>query len=236
MKRAVALVAAVLGGAMFGGGLGLLVLKSRPRTGMGWDQIADGLGALALGGLLGCLVCGFLVAWVEERRAAPIGWTLLVLGPVLLVLAARAPSRPAEEAPQQPPFEPIFVVQMFSRIPAADPGPPAGIGDFPHRELRVDARSRRLTSKSWGPAAQRGYCAAELDDRSLQQLAEHAEAVFEEGVENCPSAGRATFSVTVEWAGETRGAASFGLACLEDQTRMSELLETFGSVHARVCG
>lgn len=235
MQRGVAIVISALGGTLLGAAVGVLIVKARPRSGMGWDQIADGLGALALGGLLGCLAFGTLSAFLSRRRALVFGVVLLVLGPVLLVLAARAPSRPAPEQAVRAPFEPTFMAQMFSRIALGDPGPPPGVRPFAFRELRVDARTWTLTSKGWGPAADRRHCSADLDQVDLERLAESARRVFDQGVENCPGAGSASFSVHVEWMGETRGAAGFGLACRQDQPAMEHFLATFEQIHDRLC-
>ena len=226
------------GGTAFGGGMGVMILKSRPRSGMGWDQIADALGALGLGGILGLVTFSVLSLRLEERRALGMGLAVLVLGPLLLVIAARLPGQPAPTAPVIVPFEPTFVFQMYSRIAAGEAGPPPGTGDFPFRELRVDARAWQLHSKGWGPATTRRYCSAELVSQDLQFLAPAVQEVFDqadESLQNCPAAGRATFSVTVEWAGETRGAASFGLDCVEEGAPMVQLLERYADVHDRVC-
>lgn len=219
---------------MIGSALGILVVKSRPRSGMGWDQIADAIGALALGGGVGCVTCVVLAALASERRALKLGVVLIVLGPLLLVLAARVPSRRAPVQPVRPPFEPTFVVQMFTRIAAGDPGPPPG-ESFPHRELRVDARTWTLSTKGWGPAVERPYCSAELSADDLARLGEPARRIFEQGVRNCPAAGSAIYSVQIEWSGDTRGTASFGLACLDQQPAMAEFLETFDQVREEVC-
>ena len=238
MKRLPAVGLSALGGCAFGAAIGVLVLKSRPRSGMGWDQIADGLGALALGGMVGLVVFLLLALRLDGARALTLGAVTVIVGPLLLVVAARIPGRPAPTAPEVLPFEPTFVFQMYSRIPAGDPGPPAGVDGFPFRELRVDARSWRLTSKGWGPATERTYCAAELDEASLARLAVAVRRVFdeaEESLQNCPGAGRATFSVTVEWQAETRGVASFGLTCMDRGTAMAALLDEFAAVHDLTC-
>jgi hypothetical protein len=47
---------------------GLYVRLFVPRTGMGWDQLADTLGGLMLGGLIGLVAGGVLAAILDTRR------------------------------------------------------------------------------------------------------------------------------------------------------------------------
>jgi len=60
----VAVVCAAVAGALLGT---LFVVLFVPKTGMGWDQIADALGGLMVGGLLG-VIAGIVLAVVLDVR------------------------------------------------------------------------------------------------------------------------------------------------------------------------
>lgn len=71
----------ILGGALLGA---VYVRFFVPRTGMGWDQLADALGGFMLGALLGFIV-GFVAAGRLEARGR-----LIAAGAAVCVVAVSA--------------------------------------------------------------------------------------------------------------------------------------------------
>ncbi len=72
-------------------GGGLFVRLFVPKTGMGWDQLADMLGGLMLGALIG-LTTGALLSWSlpAPRRWLATGGMVLLTGLLLLGLRLAA--------------------------------------------------------------------------------------------------------------------------------------------------
>ena len=230
-------------GVIVGVGVGILILKLRPQTGMGFDGIADALGALLLGSIGGAITGLVASLFLSVRTTWPIAGLTLLVGAALVLFAARMPqNRPPTPEPIAA-FEPTFVVQMHSRIAPGDPGPPAELGErgrFPYRELRVSAIDWTLSSKGWGTPTERSYCSGTLEEEELEQLAAHAKSLHDGvgsagGVEDCHAPERSPFSLTVDWEGETRGATSFSFVCGEP-LELTEFLEVFDSIRARLVG
>ncbi len=227
-------IALATASALAGASVGILIYKLTPQSGMGFDGIADALGALFLGlvggglmGLLGSLFLSDRTNWIASAVA-------LLVAVTIFWLAARSEQSRIAQPEARPPFEPAFVVQMFSRIAAGDPGPPPSVEGFPFRELRVSAHDWSLEAKGWG-GPERRYCRGDLERDELERLAAVAGAMAAEGIRNCErsDAGSGLFSLTVEWEGQTTGVAMFGLHC-QEQPAVTRFLDEFERVRSRL--
>jgi len=84
----------LLTGTLSGSALGILFVKLFvPRKAMGWDGMADALGGLMLGGLIGIVVSIILISMISVRRRlqAAVIEALLVLLIIAEVLLTQEP-------------------------------------------------------------------------------------------------------------------------------------------------
>ena len=102
--------------AILGALLGLLYVRLFvPKTGMGWDQLADVLGGLMLGGLIGLVAGAVGVALMAPRRRALAAAICAVLTVALIVgfsVTAPARTQPSPPVVREEPFDPWFNVQI----------------------------------------------------------------------------------------------------------------------------
>lgn len=105
----------VVFGGVCGAVLGLLFVRLFvPRTGMGWDQLADALGGLMVGGLLGLVAGGVLIFLLGTRGRFLAAGVLLVVAIAGVVGMAwtREPRPASEPVVREKPFEPWFRVTV----------------------------------------------------------------------------------------------------------------------------
>lgn len=234
MGRAIVSVALLIGCIALGGLVGSLVLRLLlPPAADGWTGIADALGALMLGGLGGLVLgCGALFG----LRGRPL-WPALVVSWVLglgsLIVLSALPNRGIALPDRPIPFEPAFVVQMYSAIAPGEPGPSPDAEGFPYRELRVSAVSRELTAKGWGYPP--SVCYGTPNEADLAELAELAQVLYEANPASCPGEGPG-YRLTVEWPGSPTRGANVAPRCFSERPALAAFLEGFDRVRARLDG
>jgi hypothetical protein len=169
---------AAVAGALLGG---LYVRLFVPKTGMGWDQLADALGGLMLGGLLGFAVGVALCFFLKARRRWWVAVALCGLSVLLMAgLWALRPPRPASEpVVREEPFRPWFrakirVGHSEDILRAVEPG----AEPIPFTEAEVSTGLPELVRVGWGPELAR--CKAEPTREELHRLLPLVTAAAEE--------------------------------------------------------
>lgn len=228
LKRVLAGFVLVVGCLFAGALFGIVAVRLlRPTTSSGWDGIADALGGLMLGGGTGLVVAIVALFTVRARLplAAGIAWLALIVAVALIRIV------PAQKLalPVQPdPFEPTYVIQLYSRIAASEPGSP-DLG-FPYRELRVDANYRSLTVKRWGSPPP--VCSTGLDDAQLATLVPLIEAI--DAPEDCAPEGPG-FSLIIDWPEQPQRGYFVEPGCLARDPELAAFVEAFERLRAATC-
>ena len=162
----------ILIGGVTGALLGALYVRLLvPKTGMGWDQLADALGGLMLGGLLGLVIAVGLCFVLTARRWL---WAVLAMTVVsVLVLAGlrlSRPERPVEDpVVREEPFRPWFRVKVrIGHSQEVMLGVERGAEPIPFTEAEVSSGLEELTRIGWGPDFTR--CKAEPSREDLDRL------------------------------------------------------------------
>ena len=107
--KLLAILLLVISGGFLGMTLGGLYVKwFVPKTGMGWDQLADLLGGLMVGGLLGITAGIGLFLFLPQRRRLVAGAAMAV-GSILIVIGLVLTRPPATDA-----SEPVIRETAFS--------------------------------------------------------------------------------------------------------------------------
>jgi hypothetical protein len=228
------LVAAVAG-ALAGG---LYVRLFVPKTGMGWDQLADMLGGLMLGGLLGLVagvaLCFFLTA---RQRWAGAGLLLMLsLATVAVLFALREPRTPSEPVVREEPFRPWFrasirVGHSEEILRAVEPGNEP----IPFTEAEVSTGLPELVHVGWGPDFVR--CRAEPTREELARLLLLVTAAAEEAKAGpCRTDNEADLGVGVGISldGE-RTSARVDAECLPKRPALMALAEAVEEVATHSC-
>ncbi len=225
-----------LSGALLGG---LFVRFFVPQTGMGWDRLADALGGLMVGGLLGIVAGAVLAALLSARRRmqAAAGFAALAVA-TFVVLAVTAPERPQPSAPvvREEPFRPFFVAKVgignsdaiLLAVPEAD-------RPFAFTEMEVRSGGPSLERVGWGPDLAR--CRAEPSRDDLAVLLPAVEAAAAEATGTICRTPREddlnlTFYASID--GERKSATVQG-DCLAERPAMAELARALGDLAARLC-
>ena len=229
------LVLGGVSGALLGG---LFVRLFVPKTGMGWDQIADALGGLMLGGLLGLVAGGVLVFFLDVRRRFMTTVALLVISTIIIIGLAllHEPAPSAEPVVREKPFAPWFRASIrvghSERIllgikPSSEP--------VPFTEAGVWTAVPELEHTGWGPDLRR--CKAEPSRDDLNRLLPLVTAAAKEA-----SAGRCRtpreddliVGIAINLDGEKSSASVEG-DCLAQRPAMVALTTALDELAARLC-
>ena len=221
-----------------GAALGLLWVKLfvAPKD-MGWDGLADALGGMMLGALIGLVAAGFMIALLSVRRQwAGFGITAAVAVLTVVGLVRTAPER--REAP--PPvakksFQPTFRVGLrvghtreILSVVASDERP------IPFVEAEVSTGKPELVFVGWGPAFHR--CTAAPTEVDLESLVPRIRRVIAASSSYCRTPeDDLTLSVSWNLAGDI-GNQGLEAGCLPDQPALRELVDAVNVLGERLCG
>jgi len=228
-------------GAMLGG---LYVRLFVPRTGMGWDQIANALGGLMLGGLIG-LVVGLVVALTTSTRVRAITAAVAVVGALAMIVILRllaGPLTPAQAGPSDPPtpvernFSPMYMVNVrvghSERIlreldPAARP--------IPFTDVELFSATPHLEHIGWGPEFTRCDVEPTREDLGrLLPLIEAAHAELDRGSCRTPNPDDLNVPVGINLDSDRRG-GTIEADCLAERPAIVALAEAIAALADRLC-
>ena len=231
-------VCLLLSSTVAGAVLGLVWVKLfATAESMGWDALADALGGMMLGGLVGLVIGGLMIARLSVRRQwAGFAIGLALVGLAIVGLPLSAPNR--EEAP--PPaaktsFQPFFRIglrlshtqEILSAVAAAE-------RPLPFTEAEVSSGKPELVYVVWGPDFHR--CTGVPSEIDLESIVPRIQKVIASADLACKTPEN-DLSLSVYWnmAGEI-GNQSLDVGCLPDQPAVRELADAIAALGRRLCG
>jgi len=225
----------LVSGALLGG---LYVRVFVPPTGMGWDQIADALGGLMVGGTVGAAAGIALALGLSGRGRTFAAVGIIVLG-VASVFALRAmrEERPAPEpVVREEPFSPRYMVRMnVGRTDELLRGTLPEARPVPLTETTLFTATEGLDFVGWDDELL--LCRAEVDRDDLAALvprvrAAHAEAAAGHCRTDNPDDD--PVSISVYFDGERRN-ATVQADCLAARPAMLALADGIADLADRIC-
>lgn len=225
----------LVAGALLGG---LYVRLFVPRTGMGWDQLADALGGLMVGGALGALAGIALALFLSGRGRVVSAAVMIVLAvSALFTLRALREERPESEPfVRQEAFKPMYLVRM--NVGKSDEilrATPPEARPVPFTEMELFTASEELELVGWDQEPSRCQVAVSRDDLTAlipRVQTAHAEAAA--GHCRTDNPDDYPVSLSVNFDGQ-RYNATVQADCLADRPAMLALAEAIADLSERVC-
>lgn len=237
IKRIVTGFVLVAGGLFSGAMLGLLWVKLFvPKKQMGWDGIADTLGGLMLGGLLGVAIAIFLLFKLSQQSQLRAGIVTLVLGGVVFGgLIATAPDRdPQEAVVMREQFEPFFRLTIrLSHTKEILDGIQPIERPLPFTEASISSSKPEFSIVSWGPEYEQCTITPSEDDlvavvRILQELDATAGPFCKTPADD--------LTIAASWRIKNKsGNQSMEMACLTEKPALIELIDVMRIMAVENC-
>ncbi len=220
-----------------GAALGMVYVKLFvPRKAMGWDGLADVLGGIMLGGLVGVVIGLALVALVSVRTQL-VTMAIAAATAVIAVagLAATAPKREASPPPKiEKSFQPFFRIGfrvnhteeiLVSVAPEERP--------FPFTEAKIWTSKPELTRTGWGPEF--AECVATPSRADLEALIPPLEATIAAAGPYCQTPEE-DLKASLNWRlGSDGGGQGLHAGCLGEMPEVRALVEAVGALADRLC-
>jgi MFS family permease len=224
----------LIAGATLGG---LWVKLFVPRKAMGWDGLADMLGGLMVGALLGGVVTVLLVFLLSVRwQWVWIGGATVVAGLILTGLALTAPEREVSSEPiLEKDFQPFFRATMrVTHTPEILEAVPPNERPFPFVEAEVFSGKPELIRMGWGPDFER--CVATPSTADLEALLPYVQAASAAAGPFCRTP-EDDLTVSVRWnvAGDSDG-RGLDTGCLPDTPEFTALADAIDVLANQLCG
>ena len=220
--------------------LGLLYVRLFvPSTGVGFDALADALGGMIVGSLVGLVAGGIMVARLEVRRQwMVIGvWlavTILTFAGLALTARERGSAPLAAEPDVKKSFQPTFRVGMrvshtreiLARV-GSDEHP------LPFTEAEVSTGKPELVLVGWGPDF--NECTALPSESDLTDLVPRIRDAMAAAGSYCRTKEE-DLKLAVNWnlAGDA-GTQGLDAGCLAELTAVSALADAIGALGQRLC-
>ncbi len=221
-----------------GAALGLLWVKLFiPPKAMGWDGLADVLGGIMVGALLGLVVSALMVFLLSIRvQWMWIGIAVVVGGLTFAGLVITAPKREVSSEPiLKEKFRPAFVVRMkVSQSQEILDAVPPGERPVSFVETEVWTGKPELIWVDWGSDFER--CVVTPSNADLSTLLPLVQEVIATAAPNCRTP-EDDLSLSVRWNLENNpGSQTLDAGCLPDQPEFVALTDAIGTLANRLCG
>ncbi|MEM7343946.1 MAG: hypothetical protein AAF485_06860 [Chloroflexota bacterium] len=207
-----------------------------PPKAMGWDGLADFLGGIMVGTLLGVVVSVVIIALLSIRVQWIWSGIAVVIGGLTFAgLVMTAPQREVSSEPVfKEPFRPAFVVRMkISQSQEILTTVPSDEQPLPFVEAEVWTGKPELIRVGWGPDFKR--CVAAPSDDDLATLLPLVEAVIATAGPNCRTP-EDDLSLSLRWNLENNpGTQALDAGCLPDQPEFVALTDAIGTLADRLC-
>lgn len=220
-----------------GAGLGLLWVKLFvPAKQMGWDGLADVLGGIMVGGLLGIVVTLLAVFLLSNRVQWIWSGVAVVIG--LVTFAGLVITAPEREVSAEPIFEekfrPAFVLRMkTSQSPEILAEVPPSKRPFPFVEAEIWTGKPELNRVDWEAESER--CVAKPTHQDFATILPLIEEVIDAADPNCRTP-EDDLRFSVRWNIENNpGNKTLDAGCLPDQPETVALIDAVGTLAERLC-
>jgi hypothetical protein len=210
-----------------------------PRTGMGWDQLADALGGLMLGAIIGLVAGIFATVRFDTRRrlVATAVAILIVAATVGILRLAAEPRQDAEPVVREQDFQPWFRVSVrVGHTEEVLNGVEPGDEPVPFSEGSIFTAIPELIHVGWGPEFRR--CRAEPSVDDLNFLLPLVRAVSDEAAAGmCRTPRSDDLGVVMNFSREDGrgGGDRVESDCLVDRPALVNLANALQTVAARLC-
>lgn len=220
-------------------GLALGVLYVRlfiPAPAMGWDAIADMLGGMMAGALLGLLTGAVLYRQLPQGQRIRAG--LIATGVALVTFAGLIITAPKSTSTPPPTitraFQPAFRLTIrVSHTEEILSRTPPNAQPLPFTEAQISSGKPVLLYKTWGPAF--ATCTTQPDSTDLALLVSHIEAL-EAAVGPLCQTPEDDLLLAASWrlAG-TQGNQSIHAGCLDAQPAFLAATQAIEQMASRLC-
>lgn len=237
LMRIIAGLALLVSNLIAGVGLGLLWVKLFiPAKQMGWDGLADVLGGIMVGGLLGIVVTVLAVFLVSIRVQWVWGGIAVVIGGLAFAfLALTAPEREVAAEPIiEEKFRPAFVLRMsatqsqeiLAEVPASE-------RPFPFVEAEIWTGKPELNRVDWEVESER--CVAKPAHADFATILPLVQEVIDAADPDCRTP-EDDLRFRVRWNIENNpGNITLDAGCLPDQPETEALIEAVDTLAERLC-
>lgn len=217
--------------------LGILYVRLFiPRPDMGWDGIADMLGGMMLGALLGLVAGVVLFRLLQPGRRIRASMTATGIGLLTFAgLIATAPKQAVSPAPAiKQAFQPAFRFSM--RVSHAEEilaNTPANAQPLPFTEAQIASGKPVLVYKTWGPDF--AECNAQPDTADLEVLVAHILALDAASGSIC-STPEEDLLIAASWRiNGTQGNQSIEAGCLASKPAFRAASEALTGLAENLC-
>ncbi len=217
--------------------LGLLFVRLFiPKKTMGWDGIADALGGVMIGALIGFVASLLLIKLLSlKQQGKGILIAALVSGITFAGLIATTPERVQTPAPTiKKAFQPTFRINM--RVSHTDEilaAIPENDWPLPFVEAEVSSGKPEFIYKGWGPNFER--CVATPTDADLMELVPHIKDINIEAGPFCRTP-EDDLNLSASWhlAGESNNQA-IQTGCLDERPAFRSMAEAIYTLASHLC-
>ncbi|MEM8488463.1 MAG: hypothetical protein AAF564_23140 [Bacteroidota bacterium] len=217
--------------------LGILYVRLFiPKPDMGWDGIADMLGGMMVGALLGLVAGSVLSRLLRPGKRVRAGLTAAGIG--LLTFAGLIATAPKQET--SPPlvvkqtFQPVFRFTMrVSHTEEILVNTPVNAQPLPFTEAQIASGKPVLFYKTWGPAFEE--CSAQPDEEDLNLIVLHIKALDAESGPLCRTPEE-DLLIAASWRLDgVQGNQSIHAGCLDAKPAFRAASEAIEALAEKLC-